>query len=91
MNYFDFLNVEYSKEFDHLLYKEIGYEKITNVAPTLFIRPYAVTSLREYFATAFESYFLEGATKIKNISPQVYSKLRAIDGLSNFKYEEGEQ
>jgi len=90
LNYFDFINVEYNKDFDSLLYKEIGYEKINNVAPTLFIRPYAATSVREYFATAFESYFLEGSEKIKNISPQVYSKLRAIDELTNFKYE-GEQ
>ena len=56
INYFDFLNTEYDKELDAFLYKKIGYEKIRNLAPTLFIRPYAATSLREYFF--FKFYFI---------------------------------
>ena len=88
LNYFDFLNIEFDKEFDELLYKKIGYKLIRNVAPTLFVRPYAATSLREYFATAFEAYFLEGEQSIKNISPVLYQKLKAIDGFSNFTPKE---
>jgi hypothetical protein len=84
LNYFDFLNTEFSKEFDELLYKKIGYKLINNVAPTLFIRPYAATSVREYFATGFEAYFLEGESSIKKISPSLFNKLKAIDGFSNF-------
>jgi len=85
LNYFDFLNIEYDKEFDFFLYKKIGYDKIRAVAPTLFVRPYAATSLREYFATAFESYYLKGGHTIKKISPNVYEKIRDLESFSEFK------
>jgi len=85
INYFDFLNTEYDEELDAFLYKEIGYEKIRNLAPTLFIRPYAATSLREYFATGFEDYYLEGGQQLKNISPVLYDRINALEANSDFK------
>tara|TARA_R110002126_G_scaffold30962_3_gene100340 strand:+ start:275 stop:958 length:684 start_codon:yes stop_codon:yes gene_type:complete len=84
LNYFDFLNTEFTQEFDSILYKKIGYTLIRNVAPTLFVRPYAATSVREYFATGFEAYFLEGEHSIKNISPALYKKLKTTDGFNDF-------
>tara|TARA_R100000008_G_scaffold84364_1_gene71575 strand:- start:112 stop:837 length:726 start_codon:yes stop_codon:yes gene_type:complete len=84
LNYFDFLNLDYDKEFDDLLFKKIGYKKIENIAPTLFVRAYAATSLREYFATAFESYYLKGGNSIKDISPQVYKKLIQFEKIADF-------
>lgn len=74
----DFLNTDYSEEFDELLHKEIGYEKLTFFTMGLFVSPYGATSWREYFANGFEHYFLEYPEYIKNISPAVYEK---IDGL----------
>ena len=85
VNYFDFLNLEYDKGFDDILYKQIGYDVIENVAPGLFIRPYAATSLREYFATGFEEYYLKGPDKVRDTSLQVFKKIRAIEKLNNFK------
>ena len=84
MNYFDFINTEYEKEFDQFLYKKIGYTKIRNIAPTLFIRPYAATSLREYFATGFEDFYLEGGQKLKGISPILYKKILSLQANSEF-------
>ena len=84
LNYFDFLNIDYDDEFDDLLYKKIGYKKIENLAPTLFVRAYGATSLREYFATAFESYYLHGEDSMKDISPQVYKKIIQFEKLSDF-------
>jgi len=85
LNYFQFINVEFEQEFDDLLYKKIGYKLIRNVAPTLFIRPYAATSLREYFATGFENYYLTGGSELKTISPILYDKIHAIDKSEKFK------
>ena len=85
INYFDFLNTDFDKEFDNFLYNKIGYEKITNLAPTLFIRPYAATSLREYFATGFEDYYLNGGQELKNISPVLYTKIETLDKNLDFK------
>ena len=85
INYFDFLNTEFDKELDKFLHNEIGYEKITNLAPTLFIRPYAATSLREYFATGFEDYYLNGGQQLKYISPILYSRIEQLDKNLDFK------
>ncbi len=87
LNYFDFLNLEYDKEFDDFLFKDVGYEKIENIAPTLFVRPYAATSLREYFATGFEEYYLKGPEQLKKISLQLYKKIRNFEKLNDFKGE----
>jgi len=85
INYFDFINTEYNEDFDKFLYKKIGYTKIRNLAPTLFIRPYAATSLREYFATGFEDFYLEGGQQLKNISPILYNKILAFQKNTEFR------
>ena len=85
LSYFDFINTEFDKKMDTFLYKTVGYEKMTNMAPSLFIRPYAATSVREYFATGFEDYYLEGGLKLKNISPVLYSRIELLDKNTDFK------
>ena len=60
------------------MHKAIGYEKINNVAPTLFIRPYAATSVREYFATGFEAYYLGKQDTLEKISPMLYDKINEL-------------
>ena len=86
LNYFDFLNLDHDKKFDDFLYKTVGYQLIRNIAPTLFIRPYAATSLREYFATGFENYYLSGGEDLKNISPILYEKISGIEKSEKFKF-----
>lgn len=85
INYFDFLNTDYDKELDLFFHKKVGYQKIRNLAPTLFIRPYAATSLREYFATGFEDFYLNGGQVLKNISPILYNKIMTLESNSDFK------
>ena len=78
----DFMNIDFSENFDDLLYKEIGYPLLTNLSMGLFLSPYGITSLREYFATGFEEYYLGGRGYLKTISPQLYEK---IDNLANLQ------
>lgn len=85
INYFDFINTEYDKDFDSFLYKDVGYTKITNLAPTLFIRPYAATSVREYFATGFEDYYLNGGLQLKSISPVLYDRIQQFESNEDFR------
>jgi hypothetical protein len=73
-----FLDLEYSKEFDDFLYKELSYDKLDMFCVGLFIRPYAATDLREYFATAFEEYFLGDSSYLKRICPAAHEKVRLI-------------
>lgn len=75
-----FLNTEYDKELDEFLYKTIGYDKLAVIVQGLFITPYAATSLREYFATAFTDYYVQtDHTFLKQVSPQLYKKLLSLN------------
>ena len=84
IDYFDFINTEFDPDFDKFLLKDVGYDLIRNVAPTLFIRPYAATSVREYFATGFEDYYLNGGRELKKISPILHNRIEMLDKNTNF-------
>jgi len=74
----DFEDPEYSQDLDLFLYKDIGYEKLTNLTMGLFASPYAATSLREYFANGFEEYFLGDREYLPKVSPQLFIKIENI-------------
>lgn len=74
----DFSTLDYSKDLDDYLYQTLGYDKLETFCNGLFLRPYAVTGLREYFATAFEDFLLEDAAYVKNISPMAFKKVYRI-------------
>ena len=71
----NFFNEQYSKEFDDFLLKDVGYEKLTGYSKDMFLTPYSITSLREYFATGFEQYFIGNKVYLKQLCPYVYKKL----------------
>jgi len=67
---------EYSKMFDEFLFYQIGYEKVAPFTEGLFLTPYASVSVSEYFATAFEHYFVESNPEyVKKICPTLYNKI----------------
>ena len=62
--------------FDHYLYNVVEYPTLSTLTTGLFYSPYAVTSLREYFANGFENYFLRDQNYLKKDEPSiVYSKI----------------
>lgn len=72
-------NIDYDIKFDKWLYKKVGYPKLSQLTSNLFLSPYAITSLREYFADGFEDYFyFKNQQYIKNISPVLYEKLEQL-------------
>ena len=75
----EFENLEYSKRFDYFLYKEVGYDMISNIAPTLFVSSYGATSLDEYFAEGFETYYFGERHELKQISYELYKKILALE------------
>ena len=77
----NFMNTEYSVEFDNLLYRKIGYEKLQYFTIGLFPNNYSVTALREYFGTGFEKYFLNQREELRETSPILYNKIKMVDSL----------
>ncbi len=85
----NFLNLDYDEGFDNFLYQEIGYPMLAMLSANIFYSPYAVTSLREYFANGFEAYFYhQDIKRLKNISPNLYNILIKI--LEQAEEETGE-
>jgi len=76
-----FLNTDYSQEFDEYLYKVVGYPLLTSLTTNIFVSPYGATSLREYFANAFEEYFTGNIEYVKNISPSIYQKIKNLSNI----------
>ena len=74
----DFLNIDYSYEFDMFLLNDVGYPLLTQLTVGLFLSPYGITSLREYFAESFECYFMRDPAAVKNISPMCYEKIKKL-------------
>ena len=69
---YDFEKLRYEEKFDTFLYKRIGKRMLKMMTTGLFIRPYAAVSLREYFATGFEAFFLGEKNELYKISPVLY-------------------
>ncbi len=73
---------EYSKLFDEFLFYQLGYDKVTPFSQGLFLSPYASVSVSEYFATAFEYYFVQSnLSYVRELCPQLFIKLRKISEI----------
>jgi len=74
-----FTNCSYSKDFDEYLHKEIGYPLLNVISTDIFYSPYAITSLREYFANGFEAFFYFGDYDfVRRSCPQLFNKLSML-------------
>lgn len=78
---YDFLDSDYSAELDNFFYKEVGYPTMGAMTQGLFNSTYACTSLREYFANGFESFYLSDRDYLRSVSPKLYNKLINLHNL----------
>jgi len=78
LNMLYYNNSEYDAKFDDHMYHDIGYDKLRMLSAELFYSPYAITSLREYWANGFENYLLGDKTFLKELSPVLYKKIEQI-------------
>ena len=79
-----FMDVEYSEDFDMLLYQKVGYDKLGAIMTGVFINPYAATSLSEYFATGFTEFYLNSDhSYLRRMSPALYEKLVLLQQEEN--------
>ena len=78
LDQYDFDNLKYDEQFDDFLYKRVGGNMLRMVTTGSFIRPYASVSLREYFATGFEAYYLGKQNTLEKISPMLYDKINEL-------------
>tara|TARA_Y100001938_G_scaffold150488_1_gene241645 strand:+ start:1787 stop:2461 length:675 start_codon:yes stop_codon:yes gene_type:complete len=75
---YNFFSTEYDKELDNFFFNDVGYDKLNRYINGLFLDSYSTTSVNEYFATAFEHYFLTDQREIKKICPKAFSIINYV-------------
>lgn len=73
---------DYTPEWDDFLYKVVGYDTLHILTSGLFASPYGATSLREYWANAFEHFYLTSEEEVARISPGVHKKIKELNEYS---------
>ena len=75
--------INFNQHVDDYLYKEVGYPALNQmvVLGRLFIGSYSTTSIREYFATGFENYFMGEKEIVRDICPSLYRILVELENL----------
>lgn len=73
-----FLDINFNQALDTFFSQDIGYDNLGVITSNIFISPYGITSVREYFANGFEHYFIEGPEELVKISPVLCSKIKKV-------------
>ena len=76
-------NIDYDKNIDDYLYEKVTYDVLWQLVPGIFPSPYAVTSLREYWAKGFEQFYMGKRQDLKETSPVLFSKLMQLHDLED--------
>lgn len=76
-------NINYSEAVDDYFFHQIGYPVMGQICAfaKLFTGPYSATSIREYFATGFDQYFLGEQMLVRNFCPALYKVLSELTQL----------
>jgi ribosome-binding ATPase YchF (GTP1/OBG family) len=78
-----FLNPKYDQSFDMYLFQEIGYPLLNSISGGLFLSAYSITSINEYFAVGFESFYIDRTPYLGRMCPQLSNKLNYLDEMAN--------
>lgn len=76
-------NANYDKQIDDFLYEQVTYETLWQLIVGIFPSPYAVTSIREYWAKGFEEFYMGKGQDLKEVSPVLFSKLMQLHNLED--------
>ena len=81
---YDFDELKFDEKFDTFLYSRLGRNMLRMITTGLFIRPYGSVSLREYFATGFEAYYLGKQNSLEKISPMLFDKIDELNTKNRY-------
>jgi len=77
------ITYKFDKNFDDFLYIQLGYDQIYEQMKFFVKSPYALTSLREFFASCFEVHVLGDINQrsIREHSPNTFKKILSIEKI----------
>ena len=76
-------SADYDKGTDDFLYEKVTYDVLWQMIPGLFPSPYAVTSVREFWAKGFEEFYMGDPQSLKKTTPVLFSKLMQLHNLED--------
>jgi len=78
-------DINFNQSVDDYLFLDVGYPILTQISSfaKLFISPYSATSIREYFASGFDQFFLGDQMLVRNFSPTLYRKILELTELED--------
>jgi len=79
----NFMSLKYSKEFDDFLEAEVGDEKLKTIIDGLYLSPYSIRSVNEYFAIGFEFYYLVKPALVRQVCPRLFEKIVSLQNMEN--------
>lgn len=70
----------YDQKMFDFFFVNVGYDKLTALTKDLFVETYGVSSLGEYFSTAFSVFFFDPARyeALRTIQPMIFNKLQVL-------------
>ena len=77
------MELKWDENIDKFLYKDVTYAIMRKISNGLFVTPYGATSLREYFANGFESYYLGKINRVKTVTPAVYAAIERLEEITD--------
>lgn len=72
------VNFDYDKDIDNFLYKDVGYDNLSQIVVNIFPSPYAATSAREYWAKGFEEMFIGDKDRLRSLCPVLYKLMAGL-------------
>ena len=69
---------KYNKEFDEYLFYDVGFSKLENFTRGIFMTPYSMTSISEYFCEGLEYFIKSDPNHLQKVCPVLYNKVRTL-------------
>lgn len=69
---------KYNKEFDEYLFYDVGFRKLENFTRGIFMTPYSMTSISEYFCEGLEYFIKSDPNHLQKVCPVLYNKVRTL-------------
>ena len=72
------VDFEYDRTVDDFLYRDVGYDALSQICVGIFPSAYAATSISEYWAKGFEEIFVGETNNLKQMCPVLYKTLALL-------------
>ena len=82
-----YYELDYDEGIDKFLHDDLGYPTVSPLAQGIFLSPYSITSVSEYWSIGFEVMLLEDSQFVRKVCPQLFNRIEYLLDTDNFNEE----